>query len=132
MRTECRRERGAAAVEMAIVLPLLLLILGGIIDFGLQMRESIMVTNAANEGVRHLAIADGATDVAQAKERAQLAAPAGSTVTVDSVCSDTVTVAKITVKDPTFKFLFLDAATQLVGVELKPTIPNYTATARCF
>lgn len=46
------RERGAVAVEMAIVLPLLLLFLGGIIDFGRAYFTQIVLANAAREGAR--------------------------------------------------------------------------------
>ena len=47
-----RRERGAVAVEMAIILPLLLLVVGGIVDFGRLLFTQNIVTNAAREGAR--------------------------------------------------------------------------------
>lgn len=45
-------ERGAAAVEFAIILPLLILILFGIIEFGLLLYNKQMITNASREGAR--------------------------------------------------------------------------------
>ncbi len=45
-------DTGAAAVEMAIVLPLLLLLVFGIIDFGRMLNAQITVTQAAREGAR--------------------------------------------------------------------------------
>lgn len=55
------KRRGAALVEMAIVLPLFFMIVLGIIEFGRAMMVSNMVTNAAREGAR-LAILDGTTN----------------------------------------------------------------------
>ena len=51
-----RRERGAVAVEMAIILPLLLLVVGGIVDFGRLLFTQNIVTNAAREGARSAAL----------------------------------------------------------------------------
>ncbi len=45
-------EGGAALIEFAIVLPLMLLILFGMIDFGLFFQRYQVVTNAAREGAR--------------------------------------------------------------------------------
>ena len=47
-----RRDRGAAAVEMAFVLPVLLFLLMGIIDFGHAYSTQIQLSAAAREGVR--------------------------------------------------------------------------------
>ena len=47
-----RRERGAAAVEMAIVLPLLALMFLMVVDLGLIIREHQVLQNAAREGAR--------------------------------------------------------------------------------
>lgn len=47
-----RSERGANVVEMAIVLPLLLLLLAGVADLGRAFNTFIIVTNAAREGAR--------------------------------------------------------------------------------
>ena len=47
-----RSERGANLVEFAIVVPLLLLILAGVVDFGYAFHDYIIITNAAREGAR--------------------------------------------------------------------------------
>lgn len=46
------RDSGAAAVELAIILPLLILIVAGIVDFGRAMYTQSILTNAAREGAR--------------------------------------------------------------------------------
>jgi Flp pilus assembly protein TadG len=45
-------ERGAEVIEFAIVLPVLLLVVFGIIDFGFLFQRYVVVTNAAVEGAR--------------------------------------------------------------------------------
>jgi Flp pilus assembly protein TadG len=45
-------EKGAAIVEFAIILPLLLLLVFGIIEFSLLMYNKAMITNASREGAR--------------------------------------------------------------------------------
>lgn len=51
-----RSDRGAAAVEFALLLPLLMLIVCGIIDFGGQLNAQNALTQAAREGVRLAAL----------------------------------------------------------------------------
>ncbi|ACC74922.1 TadE/TadG family type IV pilus assembly protein [Paraburkholderia phymatum] len=51
-RTHHTSQRGAAAVEFAIVLPLLLLILFGIVELGIGLYDKAMITNASREGAR--------------------------------------------------------------------------------
>ncbi|KAB7741872.1 hypothetical protein GA707_16800 [Nostocoides sp. F2B08] len=58
-RAEVKRfevESGAAAVEFAILLPILIIILGGIIDVGRLLYYDITASNAAREGVRMVAL----------------------------------------------------------------------------
>lgn len=45
-------DRGAAAVEFALLLPVLLLIVFGIIDFGRALNAQVTLTQAAREGAR--------------------------------------------------------------------------------
>jgi Flp pilus assembly protein TadG len=47
-----RGERGAALVEFALVLPLLLVVIAGVVDFGFLFQRYEVVTNAAREGAR--------------------------------------------------------------------------------
>jgi len=47
-----KRERGAALVEMAVVLPLLILLIFGIIEFGLLFRERLTIASAASSAAR--------------------------------------------------------------------------------
>ena len=45
-------QRGASAVEFAIVLPVLLLLLFGTIEFGVLFFNKAVITNASREGAR--------------------------------------------------------------------------------
>ena len=46
------REKGASAVEFALILPVLMVILFGIIEFGFILYDKAIVTNASREGAR--------------------------------------------------------------------------------
>lgn len=56
MRRRARREDGQAYVEFALVLPLLLLIVMGIIQFGTVFKDYIALTDAVRVGARQAAI----------------------------------------------------------------------------
>ncbi len=47
-----RCQKGVAAVEFAIILPVLMMIVLGIIEFGLLMYDKQVITNASREGAR--------------------------------------------------------------------------------
>lgn len=59
-----KREKGQSAVEFALVLPILIILLCGIIDFGWLFSCKISATNAAREAARYTAIHyyDSSTD----------------------------------------------------------------------
>jgi Flp pilus assembly protein TadG len=52
LRACARAEEGAELIEFVIVFPILMLILAGILDFGMMFRSFEVVTNAAREGSR--------------------------------------------------------------------------------
>jgi Flp pilus assembly protein TadG len=54
-----REERGAAAAEFGLILPVLLLILFGIIEFGRMWNVRQTLTDAAREGARVAAVGNG-------------------------------------------------------------------------
>ena len=55
-----RQRRGAAAVEFAIVAPLFIMLVFGMIEFGRMVMIQQVLTNASREGARR-AVVDGAT-----------------------------------------------------------------------
>lgn len=57
------RERGAAALEFALVLPLLLLLILGGIDYGLFINDSMVVRDAARNAARAGALGHFASQV---------------------------------------------------------------------
>ena len=75
-------ERGAMAVEFAIVFPFLLLMLLGIIQFGRYYNATIAVTHASREAVRTLAL----SGTQSPQVAAQNAAP-GLTVVASAIQS---------------------------------------------
>lgn len=65
-----KSERGAVAVEFAILLPLLLLLVLGIAEFGRAFNAQITLTNAAREGARVMAITNKPADARTAAQNA--------------------------------------------------------------
>jgi len=52
MKKKLKSRRGASAVEFAIVLPVLLMLIFGIAEFGILMYDKAVITNASREGAR--------------------------------------------------------------------------------
>jgi Flp pilus assembly protein TadG len=63
-------ESGQAIIEMALTLPLLLLIVLGMFDFGLMFQRYEVVTNAAREGARIGVLQSAGYSTANAEQRA--------------------------------------------------------------
>jgi len=84
---EQERDRGAAAVEFALVAPILLALVGGIIEFSYTYNLQISVTQAAREAARTMAIFN---DQARARTAAVTGAPglnpAGFSYTFTGAC----------------------------------------------
>lgn len=65
-------ERGAAAVEFALVLPVLVLLIMGLLEFSRLYNVQISLSNAAREGARTMVLTK---DPAQSRTAAIAAAP---------------------------------------------------------
>ena len=96
-----KRRRGSAAVELAVVLPFLLTLLFGIIEYGWVLCVRQTMVNAAREGAR-VASLMGSTDQ-EVRERVQeYLAPMGLTaeVTLERASPPDNPVEKVTVTIP--------------------------------
>jgi len=51
-----KNEKGASAVEFAIILPILIMLIFGIFQFGIAYNNYITITHAAREGARRAAV----------------------------------------------------------------------------
>ena len=110
MTTRTRSERGAAAIEFALVLPLLLLIVAGITDFGRAFYTQIVMTNGAREGVRLVAMGFPESD-AQVRVN-EATGDRGTASYASPPCPDTsgpdvVVKLRVTPTEP-FTWIFLD------------------------
>lgn len=63
---DIRNEKGAALVEAAVVLPVVILLIFGVFEFGRAYNARITLTHATRESVRVLAIS-GDADAAEAR-----------------------------------------------------------------
>jgi Flp pilus assembly protein TadG len=116
-----RNQRGAALLETAITIPIILLITVGIFEFGRAYQTWQVLTNAAREGTR-VAIIAGTSD-AQVTDAVRAYMKGGklpeattATVTVERnvAFSATSTASKITVAYP-FNFTVLNPVVQLIS-----------------
>jgi Flp pilus assembly pilin Flp len=94
-----RDEDGAAAVEFALLLPLLVLLLFGFIQFGLAFNTRIQATNAAREAARQAVVGiDNWSNVGGVqfwqlvRNRAGVASISNCSFTTDNVVGGTLTV----------------------------------------
>lgn len=125
------RQRGAAAVEFAIVFPLLFLVMAGIVDYGRYFLTEIQLTNAVREGARVAVIGEDVDDI---KARVLTAAPA-----VPGLSTGTVTVAECagTGGDATvtatgdFDWILLEPALNLFGGAGALPVARAEAVMRC-
>lgn len=92
-------ERGAAAVEFALILPVLVLLLFGIIEFGRGYNAKVEITGAAREGARVLALDSGDPAATVAAAAPNLDAGSLQVTTSGSPCV-TGTQASVTVSYP--------------------------------
>lgn len=72
--TGIRSEKGQAVVEFALVLPVLLLLLLGILQFGLVFKDYVALTDAVRAGARTGAVSRQAADPKATTEAAVVAA----------------------------------------------------------
>jgi Flp pilus assembly protein TadG len=82
---------GAAAVEFALLLPIILLVIFAIIDFGRMLNAQITLTEAAREGARAAALIDKPAGEARAKLAGESTLGPIAPAVVD--CSDPATVS---------------------------------------
>ena len=116
-------ERGAALLEAAMTLPLLLLIAIGIFEFGRAYQTWQVLTNAAREGARVSVLPNSTSSAAESRVRAymqsgQLSGYATASVSVDrsasiSVGGGAVGASAVTVDYP-FQFMVLQPVANLV------------------
>ncbi|AXG12322.1 TadE/TadG family type IV pilus assembly protein [Intrasporangium calvum] len=124
------RDRGAAAVEMAIIFPLLFLVLAGIVDFGRAFFYQIQLTNAAREGARAAIVTDGS--VADITARAASSAPAVPDLAVAvELCGGGVTVTTVTVSMPMEWFLLQPAMNIIQAGNVLTDTLSSTAVMQC-
>lgn len=119
-----KSERGAALLEVALTLPLMLLVAVGIFEFGRAYQTWQVLTNAAREGAR-IAVLPG-TDDASVRARVQtyldagmLSDASGATVTITrnnsiAIGAGTATASRVVVAFP-FSFIMLQPVARLVA-----------------
>jgi len=106
IRPSVTSERGAALVEFALCVPLLLVVIAGIVDFGFTFQRYEVITNAAREGARlatlpqyagnHTLIENRVRDYVQqglslSNASMNVVMPAGTSVIIDDV--DPITIS---------------------------------------
>jgi Flp pilus assembly protein TadG len=84
------KDRGAEAVEFALVVPFFLLLVFGVIDFGYMTNRDTMVNNASREGARLGALDPVVADIdAKVRQSMSTVEPIGTTptkITVTITC----------------------------------------------
>lgn len=85
-----RRTRGQSLVEFALVVPIFLLLLCGILDFGVVLYSRMTITNAARDGARVATLMAGESpgDIASRAADTAASAAGGLGVSTDVSCQN--------------------------------------------
>jgi Flp pilus assembly protein TadG len=120
MRTTLKNnERGAALIETAITIPIVLLIAVGIFEFGRAYQTWQVLTNAAREGARVAILTEKTDGDVQATVRNYMASgglpqAAAAGVAIDrNVAMGVNTASRITISYP-FSFMVLNPVVRMV------------------
>jgi len=120
-----RRDDGAAMVEMAIVLPIFLLLVWGVIDFGRLLFTANSMASAVREGAREAAVlADPVASQAVVKARVEAAfTPFGSPPITDAeITVDVTTVpGSVIVKVTNYPWPTITPLASLLGANINIT-----------
>ena len=114
-----RNQRGAALIETAITIPLVLLVSVSIFEFGRAYQTWQVLTNAAREGARIAVLPDYTDAMVTSTVRTYLTSGrlsnpnAASIIVVRNVPFGTTTASRITVNYP-FNFIVLNPVARLV------------------
>lgn len=92
VRSQPSARRGASVVEMAIVLPVFMMVVMGIIEFGRGMMVGQLVTNAARYGAR-IAAVDGSSNASVTQDIENFLVEAVGIAPADATITITVTAA---------------------------------------
>ena len=90
LRSFYRNKRGQALIEFAFILPFLLVIVGGIVDFGLAFFIGQVIENAAREGARAGAVVRPVGGGFPSGEEGSCTVPCGSGPSILQVASDKI------------------------------------------
>jgi Flp pilus assembly protein TadG len=99
-----RRSRGQSLVEFAMILPIFMLVLSGILDFGFLLYSRMGVINAAREGARAAIMVSDYSTIEEVAKGAAISAAAGGGLTVTDVsttCYETVSTTEKACSDVT-------------------------------
>ena len=97
MSRSLRSDRGQALVEFALVAPVLLLLLFGIVQYGIAFNHSISLTDAVRAGARAAVVAGPDPATAQAAAEAAISSSAGGLDAARIVVTVTETPTDVTV-----------------------------------
>jgi Flp pilus assembly protein TadG len=106
-------DRGAAMVELAIILPVLVMLLVGIIEFGRAYNWQVSIQGAAREGARALALGESSDEVEAAVNGAAGAADVSGISQTSCPSGSSTAYATVVVEaDFTFGIPFVDLGTK--------------------
>ena len=123
LRARVGREKGAAAVEFALVLPLLVVLLVGIIDFGLYFYNDLAVAHAARDAARYLSVNNVAGANAAVSKLTLVSAPQPTATLTPATSGNAATVTLRT------NYRFLTPLPLIVGLQ-SPLAINATVVMR--
>lgn len=115
------RERGANALEFALIAPILILLLLGIVDFGRGYNAQVTLTHAAREGARECSFGNDGAAAATAAAGGYGSDPSFG-ASCDNTCATPGDPATVTV-NYTFDFI--------TPLPFGPIAMSESATQRC-